>query len=483
MYPVKRPRSRARVWVISILSAILAIIICCAILAAFAFSLELQIRGEDALILDYGENFTDPGARIVLKSNHIFSDGIRLDLAIQTDGSVDTDIVGTYTLNYSADILWWTLTDSRQVHVVDGEAPVITLTDDPHYTPELGLPYDEEGFQAMDEYDGDLTDKVQRVEENGVITYRVTDSSGNTAQAVRTLQYEDTLPPEITLLGDQELTITAGTPYEEPGFTAWDHGDGDLTQQVAVTGSVNPYMFGSYTMHYTVTDSLGHTSETTRTVTVVRAKPPEQVIPSGKVIYLTFDDGPTGNTAALLDILKKYDVKATFFVVGNNPSMMARIVDEGHSIGIHSVTHNYRQIYASQEAYFADLLQMQQNILDATGVTTTLVRFPGGSSNTVSCFNEGVMTALTQAVEDQGFQYFDWNVDSNDAGGAKDQQTVYANVIRGVLRQDVSLVLQHDTQDFSVAAVEDIIKWGLENGYTFLPLAPNSPVCHHQVNN
>lgn len=162
---------------------------------------------------------------------------------------------------------------------------------------------------------------------------------------------------------------------------------------------------------------------------------------------------------------------------------MQRIVEEGHAIAIHSVTHNYKKIYESPDAYFADLRQMQQNILDATGVTTTLVRFPGGSSNTVSCFNEGIMTELTQAVQDHGYVYFDWNVDSNDAGGAKDRQTVYANVIRGVLRQNISIVLQHDTQSFSVEAVEDIIQWGLANGYTFLPLEETSPGCHHQVNN
>lgn len=483
MYPVKKPRSRIKVWTVSIIATFLILILSCAVLAAAELSLEVQVRGDRTVVLEYGQDHTDPGADVLLQGKHILTDGYHPDLDIHTTGAVDTQTVGSYTLTYTVDILFFSVSDSRQIQVVDRKAPVITLDHSRNDTAEAGAPYEEEGFRAIDEYDGDLTDKVIIREENGLITYTVMDSSGNTAQVQRQINYEDTLPPEISLLGSVDLTITAGTPYKEPGFAAWDHGDGDVTGLVTVTGAVDPYRLGTYTIRYSVTDSRGHSTEATRAVTVIRAKPPEQVIPSGKVIYLTFDDGPSIHTAQLLEILRKYDVKATFFVVGNNQGMMRRIVEEGHSIAIHSVTHNYKQIYASPDAYFTDLRQMQQNIQDAAGVKTRLVRFPGGSSNTVSCFNEGVMTELTQAVQDQGFVYFDWNVDSNDAGGAKDRQTVFDNVIRGVQRQDISVVLQHDTQGFSVEAVEDIIKWGLENGYTFLALEETSPNCHHQVNN
>ena len=109
------------------------------------------------------------------------------------------------------------------------------------------------------------------------------------------------------------------------------------------------------------------------------------------------------------------------FVVGNEyPQQMKRIVEEGHSIAVHSVTHNYRQIYASREAYFEDIYGMQDIIRRNTGVTTTLMRFPGGSSNLVSSFNEGIMTYLTEAVQDAGFQYFDWNVRGKGEGRRED---------------------------------------------------------------
>ena len=202
------------------------------------------------------------------------------------------------------------------------------------------------------------------------------------------------------------------------------------------------------------------------------------------MIYLTFDDGPSQYTRHLLSVLEKYGVKATFFVVGDeNPAVLRQIVEGGHSIGIHTMTHVYHDIYASPEAFFADLYGMQDVIREATGVNTKLMRFPGGSSNTVSSNVPGLMTILTQAVQDAGFRYFDWNVDSMDAGGAKSVDEVCTNVISGIRRQDISVVLQHDIYAFSVGAVEEIILWGLENGYTFLPLEMDSPVMEHTVRN
>ena len=212
---------------------------------------------------------------------------------------------------------------------------------------------------------------------------------------------------------------------------------------------------------------------------------PQMVWPEKKTIYLTFDDGPGPDTERLLDILDRYGVKATFFVTDRGcGEVMGEIVNRGHSIGIHTVSHDYEEIYASPEAYFADLFAMQNVIYENTGVKTTLMRFPGGSSNTVSRgISEGLMTILTRAVQDAGFQYFDWNVDSNDAGGAKTAWTVFNNVTEGVSRNQVSVVLQHDIHSFSVDAVEDILIWGLNNGYSFEPLTPNSPGVHHMVQN
>ena len=255
-----------------------------------------------------------------------------------------------------------------------------------------------------------------------------------------------------------------------------------------VSGSVDSSKVGAYTIKYTVTDAHGNTASTSRTVVVMSHDKPAAAAaaePNGRVIYLTFDDGPSSYTSKLLDVLKKYGVKATFFVCGYGGSldMMKREAAEGHTVAIHSLTHDYKKIYASEEAYFNDLNAMNEIIKQKTGSYSHVVRFPGGSSNKVSRFNPGIMTRLTKALGDAGYAYFDWNVDSNDAGGASSSDEVYRNVVNGCSGRKYSVVLQHDIKGFSVNAVERIIQWGLANGYTFAPLTVNSPVCHHGLNN
>lgn len=448
------------------------------------FRLSICLEGDSEILLEFGDSYQEPGAQAMISGNWLFSDGFTpSQLQIQVDTDLDENTVGRYTVNYSASFLGWQAVAQRSVRVVDTVSPVITLKEsDKTVLP--GQIYEEEGFIAVDNYDGNLTSKVHRVEEMGVITYTVMDSSGNPASVQREIPYFDPLPPEIILEGEEQMSIICGTVYTEPGFSASDNADGDMTEQVAVEGEVLWYQPGTYEVAYTVADTYGNVTQKIRKIEVIVGEQPTVVWPKGKVIYLTFDDGPGPDTGRLLDVLKKYGVKATFFVTDSGyDSMMRRIVNEGHSIGIHTINHDYYSIYSSEEAYFEDLLGMQEIIYQNTGVKTTLMRFPGGGSNQVSRYNKGIMSRLTQAVQSAGFQYFDWNVDSNDAGGALKSRTVADNVIAGVQNHRVSVVLQHDIHDFSVSAVEEIIIWGLEHGYQFLPLKQTSPTMHHTVLN
>ena len=209
--------------------------------------------------------------------------------------------------------------------------------------------------------------------------------------------------------------------------------------------------------------------------------------PGDKVVYLTFDDGPGPYTEKLLDILDRYNVKATFFVTNGKPdyqNLIAQEAQRGHTVAIHSASHDYAKIYQSVDAYFADFDEMNSIITAQTGKAADLVRFPGGSSNTISkkyCY--GIMSQLVCAVEERGFRYCDWNVSSGDAGGTTSTSQVVANVIEGIKSNNVSVVLQHDIKNFSVDAVEQIIQWGLSEGYTFLPMTSTTPMSHHGVNN
>ena len=204
------------------------------------------------------------------------------------------------------------------------------------------------------------------------------------------------------------------------------------------------------------------------------------------VIYLTFDDGPGDYTNALLDILDKYNVEATFFVTGyGDDVVIKREFDEGHTVALHSLSHQYAHIYASLDNYFADLVGISNRVKNITGVESKILRFPGGSSNLVSRRYDGktkIMSTLTREVEARGYHYFDWNVDSDDAGRANSSDVVYNNVVSR-LKDGQNVVLQHDVKPYSVEAVERIIEYGLNNNFAFDKITMDTPVVHHNVNN
>lgn len=450
------------------------------------YIVDVNLNGQQDLTLEYGETYEEPGAEAVVYGTRIHKKPAPVEVTV-TD-TVDTDTLGTYEVKYTATCERGEKVVIRTVHVVDSKPPVIELVSDPDKFTFPNQPYEEEGFTAADNYDGDLTDQVEVREENGVVIYKVTDTSGNQAEVTREIHYDDPVEPEIVLSGSKDVFLTVGSGFEEPGYGATDNCDGDISDRVTVSGSVNTDAPGTYTLEYTVSDSYGNTASATRKVVVAEAKPQSPSLPentTGKIVYLTFDDGPSAYTGKLLEVLAKYNVKATFFVV-NTPYVeeIAKIAAQGHTVAVHTATHVFSQVYASDEAYYADLAKMQDIIESYTGQRPTLLRFPGGSSNTVSKkYSTGIMSRLTKSVVENGYHYFDWNVDSMDAGGAQSSDEVFHNVVKGISGQRHSVVLQHDTHKFSVDAVERIIVWGLENGYTFLPLTADSPGCHHGVGN
>lgn len=467
---------------------VVAVLLTAAAVALFGlnrFSLTLELAEGNDLTLEYGEPYAGPTIRPVVRGSLFFRNGFQPELQIMADGSVDVQKIGRQSVRYSAEYLGLEADATLNVLVADTRCPEIILHTDPDYVWSEDGPYQEEGFTAMDNRDGDITHKVIREESYGVVTYTVLDACGNPCTVQRQIPEYDFVLPELTLAGEKDMTIYAGTRFDDPGCIANDNVDGDISGQIAVEGDVVWYRKGTYTLNYTVTDSHGNTARAERLVHVVARPRAEAVDPGSKVIYLTFDDGPGPYTAGLLDLLDSYDVKVTFFVMNNGRyELLRRMAEEGHSIGIHSVTHNYAQIYAGVEAYFDDLYGMQRIIEEQTGVKTWLMRFPGGSSNAVSRrYCRGIMTTLTAAVQEAGFHYFDWNVDSDDAGNARTANDVFRNVTTAVPWHDYSIVLQHDVQDFSMAAVERILIWGFENGYTFLPLRDDSPTVHHDLNN
>ena len=453
-----------------------------ALLLLNRWQLRLELQGEEEITLEWGTEYREPGAKAVFGGRLFLPDFAEPQVVIR--GRADPLSLGDYTLTYSAKYLWYRAERIRRIHVEDTVPPVITLAEIPgHYTLP-GSAYEEEGFAAADNADGDLTAAVIRRETDGVVRYSVSDSSGNTAEAFRSIRYDDPCPPELSLMGGSHLILPFGTPYREPGFTARDNVDGDLTPNVRVSGAVTSEVPGDYPLLYTVEDGWHNRTSAVRTVTVEPPPEPEPEPEPAGYVYLTFDDGPSKHTQRLLDILDQYGVKVTFFVVNYGyTDMIGREAAAGHSIGVHSATHDYNKIYASEEAYFADLQKMNDIIFEQTGAYSDLIRFPGGSSNTVSRFNPGIMTRLVQAVTDRGYAYFDWNVSSGDAGITTDPDEIFRYVIEGISAHQVSVVLLHDSHGYTVDAMERILTWCLENHYVLLPLDHDGPTAHHRVNN
>lgn len=221
--------------------------------------------------------------------------------------------------------------------------------------------------------------------------------------------------------------------------------------------------------------------------TETKVEEPAKINPvksSGKKVYLTFDDGPSSNTDAILDILKEYDVKATFFVVGKTDERSVkayqRIVEEGHTLAMHSYSHRYDEIYESKEAFARDLNSLQEYLYEITGVWPRIYRFPGGSSNTVSKVD---MQELIEYLTDIGITYFDWNVASGDAvSRTLPAETIVNNCLSGIEKQKESVILMHDASNkgTTIEALPRIIEAIQEQGDAeLLPITDETvPVQH-----
>lgn len=179
-------------------------------------------------------------------------------------------------------------------------------------------------------------------------------------------------------------------------------------------------------------------------------------------VYLTFDDGPSKYTEDILDILDAYDVKATFFVLGKEDEhsieMLREIARRGHTIGMHSYSHKYADIYSSLEAFSADYYRIYSYILENTGIQSTCYRFPGGSSNTVSDLD---MQIFADFLEEQEVVFYDWNISSGDAGSTLlDVDTLVENATADISKRGTSIILMHDaaSRPTTVEALPEIIE-------------------------
>lgn len=433
---------------------------------------DIRLKGSRFIELDYLEEYNELGYSASFLQDDVTD-------KVKVTSNVNSKKLGNYEIIYSININGFKRKAVRKVRVTDKTAPVIKLasSDDIYVCP--GKKYAGEDFSALDFYDGDITDKVVIRESDDEITYSVKDSHGNKTSISRNIIYEDLEKPTITLNGSDVVYAFLGEEYKDLGVTVTDNCD-NLTKKVVTSGEVDVFTPGSYDVTYKVSDVAGNVASVKRTVIVSER---------GKngTIYLTFDDGPKwGTTDVILDILKEEGVEATFFVTNSGPDeLIKRAFDEGHTIGLHTASHNYSVVYASVDSYFQDLDIVSQRVKNITGQESKIIRFPGGASNTISRrYSSGIMSLLTVEVLNRGYRYYDWNISSGDAAvPAPTADQIFNNVVNNLSKNRVNMVLMHDIKPYTRDALRNIIQYAKREGYTFEKITMKTEMITQRVNN
>lgn len=402
---------------------------------------------------------------------------------VEVRGKVNTNKKGVYSLIYH----YGRQTTIIKVEVKDTKPPVLDL---------LSIPIDAQSdldaktfVRILKDADATTLKITETNDRKAIGTYDATiqaiDASGNKVEKQVTYERrKDTVAPTIEPL--QTLNIHIGKGYDWlEGVRIKDNLDPSPEVEVdEKTAGFNEKIPGTYTVPYIIKDHSGNSITVNRTVHVLGSDEQEE---DAKIVYLTFDDGPSENTGKILDILKKYQLKATFFVTGLNPGYnynITRAHKEGHTVALHTYTHDY-SIYQSEATFYDDLNKISKLVESLTGEKSHFVRFPGGSSNTVSRqYNIGIMTKLVESLKAKGYKYYDWNCSSTDAaGGVVPANQIIQSATSG--KANKINILFHDSasKTTTVEALPKIIEYYQSKGYIFKAISDESFEPHHGVNN
>ncbi len=200
-----------------------------------------------------------------------------------------------------------------------------------------------------------------------------------------------------------------------------------------------------------------------------------------KVVYLTFDDGPSSLTGKYLDILKKHNIHATFFLIGQQveemPEVVERELKEGHEVGVHTYSHESCEIYGTCQAYYEDVNKVRNVLEKKFDYKPSFWRFPWGSAN---CYIRSYKEEIVQKLYDQNMEYADWNVSAEDSVGTPSVDSILRNVKKDAFRVQDPVVLMHDSgsNQATLDSLEAVIRLFEEQGYRFETLSQRENCCH-----
>ncbi len=450
-------------------------------------SLEIELNGDKKIELEVNTEYKELGATAIL--NKPFK-AEKIDVKIT--GEVDTKTLGKYIITYTATHKNVTMEEQREVNVVDKTKPTITIKK-PITACQKNNSISIEA-DVIDNYDGNISDRLKYNVEEDIIHLMASDSAGNLAEISEEIKYIDNEKPKITLVGKSEVSITLGEKYQDEGATAIDSCDGNLTKKITSINNIDYSKAGEYYITYQVQDENGNESKITRKL-IIKAKtpstPPASTTDNSKVnngvIYLTFDDGPGQYTEKIINILAENNIKATFFVTNQFPkyqSLIKKEFEAGHTVGIHTYSHKW-SVYDSVDTYLDDFNKIEDIVYKQTGVHPKYFRFPGGSSNTVSIKHcKGIMTDLAKIMTDKGYKYFDWTFDSGDTFKKNNTTNdIIQNVKNGLKGNGSYIILMHDIKKNTLAALPTIIKYAKDKGYVFKAIDESTPEKHFKIAN
>ena len=395
------------------------------------------------------------------------------DSEVKISGDIDTNKIGNYEITYQLK----NYKKTCKVSVKDTKAPELKVK---AYKADMKEDIQPESFVESVKDDSKVSlsfKKKPTKDKEQTLTIIAKDAYGNTTTKETTLTLsKDTKKPVIHT--DTISVYVGSKPNYKSYIEVTDNLDSKPTIKVD-SSKVKTKKAGTYKLLVTATDRSGNKAKAKINVTVEE--------PS-KVVYMTFDDGPSENTDKILKILKKYDAKATFFVTGNNQKYnksIKKAADQGNTIALHTYTHDYANVYSSTTAYFEDLQKVSDMVKQITGKAPKYIRFPGGSSNTISAqYSQGIMSALDNMVHEKGYEYFDWNCSSGDAAS---NTVPTQDIVRNATSCDYEqiMILFHDSspKTTTVEALPEIIKSYKERGYVFKGICDDTPIFHHGVNN
>lgn len=397
------------------------------------------------------------------------------------EDTTDVKKVGTYKILYTIDGHKSTLT----FHIIDSKQPIVTLKD-----LKRSVNHPPEAKDFIEKIEDDSTTTVSFKESYNFkdlkvydVIIVVEDEGGNITESTAKVEIleADTAPPEILGLGQRSIRFGEEIDLLA-GISAVDERDGNVEVTVTDDNGFSSTVPGTYTVSYEARDTSDNIATSTSTFIVSQND-------NSKIIYMTFDDGPSANTQGILDVLDKYNVKATFFVTGAYPNYASYISEEhkrGHAIGLHTYSHKYDVLYSSEDAYFNDLNAVSDVVYNQIGIRSKLIRFPGGGSNTISSkYTTGIMTSLTAKVRTVGYQYYDWNSENGDGRSGMTADDLVATAISSGGNKETIMMLLHDgagSQE-TVKALPRIIEHFKNKGYTFKPIDLGVSGFHHNVNN